>query len=83
MRAQDAVNEEPTLIAFVEGCSKDVAEEVEAALKLVSKQEAETGAAADRKKLVFTVAKVNDPLAPQVRFVSCAPRCQATAPYIK
>lgn len=33
MLAQEAVNEEPTLIAFVEGCSKDVSEEVERALK--------------------------------------------------
>lgn len=36
MLAQEAVNEEPTLIAFVEGCSKDVSEEVERALKAVA-----------------------------------------------
>jgi len=69
MLAQEAVNEEPTLIAFVEGCSKDVSEEVERALKAVATQEAEVSAVT-KKKLVFAIAKVNDPLAPQVRSVT-------------
>jgi TPR repeat protein len=69
MLASDEVNEAPTLIAFVEGCSKEVAEAVENAVKEVATAEAEADPAAT-PKVTYTIARVNDPLAPQVRAVT-------------
>jgi len=54
------IDEEPTLVAFVEGCSAELGAEVEAALKTVA--EAKAGG-----PIKFAIAKSGDPMASRVR----------------
>jgi len=58
-----SINDTPTVIAFVEGCTKEVQDAAEAAIKEV----AEAAKAAGKTEIAFSIAKPGDGLAGRVR----------------